>query len=299
MKTTFKKLPGSKIELEASLTKDEFLPYYEAAHSRALQSVHLKGFRPGTAPRDLAEKAVNREEVFNEAMEEAVRRSLDEISKDNEWTLIDAPKIELENTEDLGLRYKAALTVFPEIKLGNYKKIAKKVLAERKEIKTEPKEVDDILDWIRNSRKKGAQIPELTDDFAKSLGKFNSVEELRKSITDGLLMEKEMKERDRLRVKILDEIIENSKIDTPDVMVAKTRGNLEKQYGPATKIDDDRAKKDVERNLVMYKIAQIEHLEPTEEEIVKRQGGVENKQNYQYYYGIIQNEKVFEFLENQ
>lgn len=318
MKFHFKKLPGSKVELEVGLTKDDFLPYYEAAHSRALQSIHLKGFRPGTAPRDLAEKAVDRETVFNEAVKEAVRWSLDDASKNNEWTLIDAPHIEITDTKDLGLQYKANLTIFPEIKLGNYKKIARKILAERKESKVEPKEVDDVLNWIRNSREEGdpstssgqVKVPELNDEFAKSLGKFNSVEELRKNVTDGLRIEKDIKERDRLRAKILDDIIGGSEIDTPEIMIEKIYENLNKQYSSMMKTGGksdeqivkelrDKAKENVESNLVMYKIAKIEHLEPTEEEIHQRQGGVENEQNYQYYYGIVQNEKVFQFLENQ
>lgn len=309
MQATFNKLPGSRIDLKVNLTKEEFLPYYETAFQRALSNVHLKGFRPGIVPKELAEKAVDREEVFNEAAKNAIHWSLDEVSKDNNWTLIDAPRIEVENSKDLGIAYKAELTVFPDVKLGNYKKIAHKVMQERKEQTIEQKEIDQTLEWIRNSRKQGDKIPELNDELAKSLGKFQNLEELRKSIGDGIKMEKETKEADRLRLKILEEIIKTSEIDLPEIMIRKTYDNIYKQLSPILKASgkpeeeikkeaENRARNNIATNLVIYKIAQIERLEPTKEEVHQKEGSVENEKNYDYIYGVLQNQKVFSFLES-
>src|SRR3989344_8812628 len=136
MKSSFKKLSGSQIELEVELDQKEFEPYWKEAHEKAFKSVDIKGFRPGAAPKELAEKAVDQEKVFSEAANRAVRITLDEVAQDNNWTIIDAPKIELTDAQ-LGLKYKGTLTLFPEVKLGNYKKIAKKVFGEKKEIKAE------------------------------------------------------------------------------------------------------------------------------------------------------------------
>lgn len=325
MRVDFKKLPGSRIELKVSLGKEEFFPYYETAYQKALSDVHLKGFRPGTAPRELAEKAIDKEEVFNEAAKNAVRWSLDEVSKDNNWTLIDAPQIEVGDSKDLGIAYKAVLTIFPEIKLGNYKKIARKVMEERKEVAVDPKEIDQTLEWVRNSRKNGDKVPELNDEFAKSLGKFQNLEELKKSVSDGLRTEKEIKETDRLRLKIIEEIIKASEIDVPEVMVQKTYENMNTQLAPmfkaggksaapdggeprSTEVEREqqikknlweRARNNVASNLVIYKIAQIEHLEPTEEEVRANEGSIESDKNYQYIYSMLQNQKVFSFLEKQ
>ncbi len=316
MKSSFKKLPGSRVELEVNLEQKEFLPYYQAAYDEALKNIHLKGFRPGTAPRDIADAAVDKEKVFNEAAKEAIRWSLDEITKDNEWTLIDAPQVEVEDSKDLGITYKARFAVFPEIKLGNYKKIAKRVLAEKKEQIVEPKEIDEALDWIRKSRKTGEQLPEINDELAKSLGKFQNVDELRKSIGDGVKMEKEYKEQDRLRIKMMEEIVKDSEIDLPEVMVEKTHQGLNKQYAPALKAAGkseeeigkqlhERARSNVATNLVLYRIAQTEKLEPTPEEVEAREGRehfgqkLDERSHYQYIYGVIQNEKVFAFLESQ
>lgn len=303
MKSSFKKLPGSKIELEVVLEQKEFLPYYKEVYDRALAGAQIKGFRPGMAPKELADQAVDREKVFSEAAHNAIRWSLDEISKDNEWTFIDTPKIAIEDSKDLGIKYKAELTIFPEIKLGNYKKIAHKVMRERKEPVVDPKEIDQTLEWIRNSRKEGDKVPELNDEFAKSIGKFQNVEELKKNVSEGLLMEKQMKETDRLRLKILDEVVKASEIEIPEIMVHKTYESMKVQLGPILKAGgkseedirhdiNERARNNVANNLVIYKIAQAEKLEPTAEE-------VDESGDYQHNYGVIQQNKVFAFLEKQ
>ena len=48
--------------------------------------------------------------------------------------------------------------------------------------------------------------PELNDKFAKSLGNFNSLEDLRASVKQGLTAEKELKEKSRIRLAILEKI---------------------------------------------------------------------------------------------
>ena len=306
MKNSFKKLPGSQIEVEISLDQKEFLPYYESAYQKALAGVQIKGFRPGAAPKEMADAAVDKEVVFSEAAKEAIRWSLDEVSKENEWTLIDTPQVSVEDAE-LGIKYKATLTIFPDVKLGNYKKIAHKVLGEKKEAKVEPGEIEKTLEWIQQSRKEGDKLPELNDEFAKTVGKFENLEALKKSVNDGILMEKQMKERDRLRLKMLDEIIKDSNLDLPAVMIEKTFQGMSKQWGPMMKaagkteeqVAQDlrsRAKENVASNLVIYKIAQTEKLEPTSEEVETKLGG---GGDYNYNYSVLLNEKVYQFLEQQ
>lgn len=342
------------------------------------------------APKELADQAVNKDHVFEEAAHKAMRFSLDEISKDNNWTIIDAPKIELQESP-LGLKYKATITVFPEITLSNYKKIAKGVLKEKKEVKVEPVEIEKTINWIRGSRAKitkadreahksdfisidvesaadsfkdekfvlgeghfmpgfeeklenrkagealefsltapenylneklrgktidfkvkindvyNRELPEMTDDFAHALGpNFKTVADLKASINDGLRQEKEMKENERLKIKMLDEIIKSSKIEIPEVMIQKTLDGMMEDYKPllgkmgkneeeTRKQLYERAKNNVASNLIIYKMAEIEKLQPTPEEI----GNVEDERNYNYNYGVALNKKIFQFLESQ
>ena len=151
------------------------------------------------------------------------------------------------------------------------------------------------------------EIPEFTDDLAQSLGpKFKTVEDLKVSIGDGLRQEKEMKESERLKIKMLDEIIKSSKMEIPEIMIQKTLDGMMADYKPLlAKMEKneeetrkqlyERAKNNVAGNLIIYKMAEIEKLQPTPEEI----GNVEDERNYNYNYGVALNKKVFQFLESQ
>src|SRR3989344_6553209 len=264
MQSSFKKLPGSLVELEVVLDQKEFKKHLDDAYNYAVANIHLKGFRPGTAPKELADAAIDKEKVFSEAANDAVRNSLEEISKDNNWVIIDKPQVTVDE-HNTGLKYKVTLTIFPEVKLGNYKKIAKQIFSEFaegiKSIKVDPVEVDKAIEWVRQSRKKDEVVPELNDEFAKSLGNFQNVEEFRKNVTDGLKMEKEFREKDKARARVLEEIVKDSKIDVPNIMIERT---LDRMAGDKKDLRDkflDKAKENVLGNLVLYKIAEEEKLD--------------------------------------
>ncbi len=442
MKYTSKKMPESVVELEAVLSHQEFLDFYQPVFNHALEHVELKGFRPGTAPKDLAEKAVDKEKVFHEAASEAVRNTLKKIMQENDWQFIDQPNIEISETNpqaDIGLKFKATLSVFPEVKLGNYQKIAKKNLKDEKEVSVDDEEIKKSIDYVLNSRakltrvnreaKKGdvadihfsgfiegpvrssppigssgprlragatsngmdsginghdqfilgegkfipgfedniighkekdkfdfsvnfpedywkedlknkkvdfkvevhgvfeRQLPELNDEFVKGIGKFENVESFRKNVREGLLQEKKSKERERIRLKILEEIIKDSKIELPKVMVERTLDNMVEEYKHYSqklnkiKQEDDadlkkrleeRAKNSVSTNLVLYQISKEQNLEPASEEVEKgvndflnhsRLSGqpadkIDPGQLYDYIYDELKNKKVFEYLES-
>ncbi len=158
MKYTTKNIPGSVKELEVILTHPEFLSYWQGVYDEAISKVHLKGFRPGTAPKDLADKAVDKDHLFHEATNNAVRVTLKEITAENSWTLIDQPNIEVLESNpatDIGLKFKATLTVFPEVKLGNYEKAIKKIIADApKDFSVDEKEIEKSAQWVLNSRAK-------------------------------------------------------------------------------------------------------------------------------------------------
>jgi len=62
-------------------------------------------------------------------------------------------------------------------------------------------------------------IPELNDEFAKSLGNFDSLESLGKNISEGLLEEKELKEKQRMQMELIEKIANASKIEVPPALI--------------------------------------------------------------------------------
>jgi trigger factor len=416
MKYTHKDLPGSIKNLEINLSQAEFAKYWEVVREEALKNVELKGFRKGTAPKEMASAALDQEKIFNEAATRAIREILKEITEEKKWEIIDQPTI---NVEEKGndLIFKVNITVFPEIKLGNYKKIAKDIFSKKIEKLVSDDEVNEAINWILNSRakivrtnnaakigdvvniiykgkedqfilghshieedghehnidegkkdkhehghgessfdkkivghKEGEEfdgikltgvferrVPEMTDALAQELGKFKTVDELKSSIKDGISKEKEIKEKEKLRIKALEEIIKNSKIDMPEVMVEKTLAGMMEEYktyfhhvksskageaepqfnGAKDDFNEEEiksklrpeAEKSVISSLVLYKIAKDEKIEPNADEIEAESNKflatlspdmvskIDPQRIYNYSYDIVKNKKVFEFLE--
>lgn len=63
------------------------------------------------------------------------------------------------------------------------------------------------------------KLPLVDDGFAKTLGKFENLETLKKSIEDGIKGEKDRAESERLRVLILKNISDQVKLDVPESLI--------------------------------------------------------------------------------
>lgn len=179
------------------------------------------------------------------------------------------------------------------------------------------------------------RLPELTDEFAKGLGNFSGLENLKTSVKEGLTMEKERKEKDRLRIKITDEIAAGISVEIPDIlmerelekMISELRYNIERMglkiedYLMNIKKSEEELKKgwlkDAERRIktamILREIGRMEKIEPTPEEIQKEADNfimssglgekeikkIDKESLLEYAKGAVRNEMVFEFLEHQ
>ena len=179
-----------------------------------------------------------------------------------------------------------------------------------------------------------AEVPELTDEFVKSLGKFENKEALEKSVKDGLAQEKKEKAKEIWRSQVLEKISQKSSMEIPAVLIGaekekmiqelqsslmqmgldfkhyledikKTEEDLKKDW-------QDKAKQRVSAALILRVIADKERIEPTEEEMeneinkvigyYKNMGDLEQKIDMErlkeYTKNGLKNQKVFELLEN-
>lgn len=178
------------------------------------------------------------------------------------------------------------------------------------------------------------QKPELNDDFAKQLGRFQALEELTENIKGGIQEEKKVKENQRLRLEILSKILELSKVELPEEMVAQkldqmitgfdnelhTKGmELSFYLAHLNKTEDDLrkdwrsdAEKQVGYALILRKLAKVKNIQPGKEELDEEvnktiqsmvMGGQIAPENINLgairdaIEGDMTNEKVFEFLE--
>ena len=167
----------------------------------------------------------------------------------------------------------------------------------------------------------GGGLPELNDEFAKSLGNFENLDGLKKTLGANIKLEKTIKLREKKRMEMLDRIASASEISLPPVLVetekekmlAELKKNLaglglewghylghikktEEELGAEWK---NEAEQRVRRGLVLREIARVEKIEVSEEELGREAGGgLDQKGNRDYAYGMVRNEKVFKILEN-
>jgi len=78
------------------------------------------------------------------------------------------------------------------------------------------KKVDFNIKMIRVSE---AEFPELNDKFAQELGNFKNLKALVESVKEGLRMEKELAERQRVREEILRGIEKEVGFEVPDILI--------------------------------------------------------------------------------
>ncbi len=156
MKVDIKKTSQTKRELEVSIPAEEMEKYILKAAKILSSNMNIKGFRPGHVPVEIVENTVGKEALWEEAAKEAAKESYPQIVKENDLFAVSQPSIEIiSSSPEKGVFYKAELYIMPEVNLPEYKKIAEETTKkERKEVKAEEKEIEEVITRIRESRAK-------------------------------------------------------------------------------------------------------------------------------------------------
>lgn len=114
----------------------------------------------------------------------------------------------------------------------------------------------------------------LTDDFAKSLGNFDSLNKLREKIRSELEELARFYEEENLRKAVLDKILKDSKIEVPSSVVKR----FSEYYKSVSKISEEEsiklAEENIKKQLIIDEIAKKEKIEVTDEELKKRKSEV-------------------------
>ena len=147
------KLTDGQIEIRGEMSWLEFKPYCQKALARLGKDVHLKGFRKGKAPKDLVENTVSAGKVLREAAQAALKAGYLKAVSQHGLEPVGPPQAEvLKLAEGNPFQFKVKITVLPEVKLPDYKRIAQRT--EKKEARVEEKEVETALRRLQKTRAK-------------------------------------------------------------------------------------------------------------------------------------------------
>ncbi len=329
-----KPLPDSEIEITGELATEEFEKFRAGALNAFKVEVVIDGFRPGNAPDQIVKEKVGEEKILFEMAERALADFYPRLVTEKKLDVIGRPEItitKLATGNPLGFKIKTA--ILPTVTLTGYQAIAKAEMAKPAETVTvEETDIDQVIEEMRKEKARAAgtpeTLPEANDDFAKSLGQFTSLLELREKIKTNLEQERSYRIKEKKRLTIIDEIIKTSDLPAPRVLIEnetermfrETRGRVEQMglkfedYLTHLKKTEEELKKEwepeavkqVKFGLVLEEIAKQEKVEPTTEEIeheakhfIEHYPDADPERVKNYVRGMITHEKVYQFLENQ
>ena len=255
---TKKELPDSEVELVGEVPAEAIDPYREQALKHIAEHLEMPGFRPGKVPTTIALQKVGEIGVLEEAVDHFVREFYPELVETLKLDVVGRPHIQITKLapeNPVGLTIRTA--VYPEVTLPkNWLKIGGNIPLEMTLPATE-EEVGQTIESIRQSRKKDAELPELNDEFAKSVGAFETLDALKAQIKKGIGEEKERKAKDTRRGKIIDTLLAGVKVEIPTIFVESELDKIMSQM-----------KEDVVRFGVKYE-DYLKQIGKTEEELRK------------------------------
>jgi len=148
MKTKFKKISDSRVEITVTLEAKELKAAEEKALAKLATEVRVEGFRKGKAPADVAKKFIPENDLNAEAIDLAIRASVIPAFKEHEKMPLVAPNINVTKYVPGEMaEYTAVADIIPEIKLGDYKSLKVK----KETAKVDEKQITEILENLANS----------------------------------------------------------------------------------------------------------------------------------------------------
>jgi trigger factor len=119
--STLKTLDPTQVELEISITPEEFSAAQDAAFRQLVRSAKVPGFRPGKVPRKIFENQYGSAAIIDRALEDLVPKKYAAAVEEHGLEPLDRPAMELVPEEEgQPLRVKAVVPVRPPIEPKDY-----------------------------------------------------------------------------------------------------------------------------------------------------------------------------------
>lgn len=224
------------------------------------------------------------------------------------------------------------------------KKLEGSSAGDKKEIKIlVPKDVKDkktagkeIIYKVKIIEIKEKELPELNEDFIKTMGNYKTLDDFKKDVTDKLEKQVEMVNKNNYESKLLEKVTEICEVKVPEVLIKREVEYMMKSleddlkakklslqdYYKSIKTDEEKVKKEygivaekrIKQELVLDKISKVENLQVTEKEVkdkiktlaeemkqdpLKVEATLKKNNNLDGLKESIKREKVINFLNKQ
>ncbi|MCE5170213.1 trigger factor [Paenibacillus profundus] len=122
MKATWEKIEKNVGVLEVEVNADRVTEALDQAFKKVSKRANVPGFRKGRVPRPIFEAKYGVESLYQEAIDIMLPEAYSQALKETDVNPVDQPEIEVEQIgKGQSFKFKAKVTVKPEVKLGDYK----------------------------------------------------------------------------------------------------------------------------------------------------------------------------------
>jgi FKBP-type peptidyl-prolyl cis-trans isomerase (trigger factor) len=283
------KLPNSELKIVATIEKSKVAASYENIVDKVISEADIKGFRKGKAPREVVIEKMDISKIHGEVISDLLKTYYPQILKEKSIFPYSNPKLDVKEFE-LGndFVFEAVVATKPEVKVGDYKKIIKKLIEEKK--KALKKENEEKV-------KEGLEVTQ-TESEPTAEEIVNAISEESKVDLSELMINEET---DRLLERFINQIKQlNLNVDSLLKAQNKTYDDLLQDH---KKI----AENNIKSEFILNEIIKDQKLEASEDEIVEFVDnlGDENLKNKLlntsekwYVKTMIEKNKALDFLKN-
>ena len=143
MKVTNNKTEKRTAYLTVEMEPAEVEEYLESAYKRMVDKVDIPGFRKGNAPREVLEKHVGRDKLFEEANKELMPRTCSRAIKEQGLKPLNQPMVKV--TQEEPLVFEMVVPLVPVVEIGDYHSIR----MQPEPVKITDKDINSVLEQIR------------------------------------------------------------------------------------------------------------------------------------------------------
>jgi trigger factor len=119
--STLKSLDPTQVELEISITPQEYTAAQDAAFRALVRKARIPGFRPGKVPRKIFENTYGTASIEERALDDLLNRAYPAALQEHGVQPLDRPRIELVDTDEgEPPRFKATVAIRPEFEPQGY-----------------------------------------------------------------------------------------------------------------------------------------------------------------------------------
>lgn len=271
METKITKNDNATVTFEGEIPADTLTKHRGSAIKKLGALVKVDGFREGHVPENILAEKIGEGAILEEMANRALSEHYPLLLAEHKIDAIGRPEVVVTKLA-LGnpLGFKITTAILPEIKLPDYKELAKNSLqnVDTKPEAVQEEDIDTVVVQLLQEKQKAAgteqktdgvlpKAEDLTDDIAKTFGPFEKKEQLREKIKEGMEAERMRAHVEKKRSALLDAILAKTNLSIPDILVDAELGKLMAQFSY-----------DIER-MGMKKEQYLEALKKTEDDLRK------------------------------